>query len=181
MAGSPKYSIDVLTDQPPTVSFTKPGRDTSASPIEEVFLEAKAEDDYGVKTLDLVYSVNGGAEKTVKLFDGTTRMPNVSAGHTLYLEEMGVKAGRLGRRTTRASATTARSRGSQKAMSDLYFVRVRPLRQGLQEGRVAGRRRWRRRRRQQDQVGALSEQQRQIIAATFNVQRDRARRTARRS
>jgi hypothetical protein len=40
-----------------------------------VFLEAKAEDDYGVKTLDLVYSINGGAEKTVKLFDGTTRMP----------------------------------------------------------------------------------------------------------
>ena len=60
VAGSPKYSIDVLTDQPPTVSFTKPGRDTSASPIEEVFLEAKAEDDFGVKTLDLVYSVNGG-------------------------------------------------------------------------------------------------------------------------
>ena len=58
-----------------------------------MFLEAKAEDDYGVKTLDLVYSVNGGAEKTVKLFDGTTRMPNVSAGHTLYLEEMNVKAG----------------------------------------------------------------------------------------
>ena len=120
VGGSPKYSIDVLTDQPPTVSFTKPGRDTSASPIEEVFLEAKAEDDYGVKTLDLVYSVNGGAEKTIKLFDGTTRMPNVSAGHTLYLEEMGVKAGdsvsyyaRVGDNGTVA--------GSQKAMSDLLL------------------------------------------------------------
>jgi hypothetical protein len=33
--GSPKYSIDVLEDRPPVVSFTKPGRDTSASPIEE--------------------------------------------------------------------------------------------------------------------------------------------------
>ena len=63
VGASPKYSIDVLADQPPTVSFTKPGRDTSASPIEEVFLEAKAEDDYGVKTLELVYSVNGGARE----------------------------------------------------------------------------------------------------------------------
>jgi hypothetical protein len=80
VAGSPKYSIDVLTDQPPTVSFSKPGRDTSASPIEEVFLEAKAEDDYGVKSLELVYSVNGGPEKKIKLFDSTTRMANVSAG-----------------------------------------------------------------------------------------------------
>ena len=67
-------------DQPPAVSFVKPGRDTSASPIEEVFLEAKAEDDYGVKSMELVYSINGGAEKTVKLFDGATRMATVSAG-----------------------------------------------------------------------------------------------------
>src|SRR5437763_6364265 len=75
VSGSPKYSIDVLEDRPPVVSFTKPGRDTSASPIEEVFLEARAEDDYGIKALDLIYRVNGGAHKIGKLFDGTTRMP----------------------------------------------------------------------------------------------------------
>jgi uncharacterized protein DUF4175 len=168
VGASPKYSIDVLADRAPTVSFTKPGRDTSASPIEEVFLEAKAEDDYGVKTLDLVYSINGGPEKTIKLFDGATRMTNVSAGHTLYLEEMSVKPGdsvsyyaRVGDNDTVA--------GSQKAMSDLYFVRVRPLRKDFkkaesQPGQGQG---------QQNQVGALSEQERQIIAATFNIQRDR--------
>ena len=169
VGASPKYSIDVLVDQPPTVSFTKPGRDTSASPIEEVFLEAKADDDYGVKTLDLIYSINGGPEKTVKLFDGAKRMTNVSAGHTLYLEEMNVKPGdsvsyyaRVGDNDTVA--------GSQKAMSDLYFVRVRPLQKDFKKaesqggGGGGG---------QQNQVGALSEQQRQIIAATFNIQRDR--------
>ena len=62
-------------------------------------------------------------------------------------------------------------------MSDMYFVRVRPLSKEF-------------RRAQSDaggggggggggnQVGALSEQQRQIIAATFNVQRDRKKMTA---
>src|SRR5260221_1250327 len=64
VGASPKYSIDVLADQPPTVSFTKPGRDTSASPTEEVFVEAKADDDYGVKTLDLLYNINRGPEET---------------------------------------------------------------------------------------------------------------------
>ena len=64
MTASPQYTIDALDDQPPTVSIAKPGRDTTASPIEEVFVEARAEDDFGVKDLDLVYSVNGGAEKT---------------------------------------------------------------------------------------------------------------------
>jgi len=171
VAGSPKYSIDVLTDQPPTVSFTKPGRDTTASPIEEVFLEAKAEDDYGVKTLDLVYSVNGGAEKTVKLFNGATRMTNVSAGHTIYLEELNVKPGdsvsyyaRVGDNDTVA--------GSQKALSDMYFVRVRALQKDFKKaesqggGGGGGQQ-------QENQVGKLSEQERQIIAATFNIQRDK--------
>src|SRR5688572_15052000 len=38
VAASPQYTIDVLTDQAPSVSFTKPGRDTTASAIEEVFV-----------------------------------------------------------------------------------------------------------------------------------------------
>ena len=44
---SPQYTIDVLTDQPPSVMFVKPGRDTNANAIEEVFLEARADDDFG--------------------------------------------------------------------------------------------------------------------------------------
>jgi hypothetical protein len=164
---SPKYSIDVLADQPPSVSFTKPGRDTSASPIEEVFLEAKAEDDYGIGSLDLVYSINGGAEKTVKLFNGSKRMTAVSAGHTLYLEELDVKPGDSVSYYARAFDNNSVG-GQQKGTSDLYFVRVRPLQKDFhradsQAGGGGG----------GDQVGQLSQQQRQIIAATFNVQRDR--------
>ncbi len=49
-----------------------------------MFVEATAEDDFGVRDLELVYSVNGGAEKTVKLFAGRNRLPEVSAGHTFY-------------------------------------------------------------------------------------------------
>ena len=49
-AASPQYTIDVLDDQAPSVSFNRPGRDTSVSSIEEVFVEAAAEDDFGVAT-----------------------------------------------------------------------------------------------------------------------------------
>jgi hypothetical protein len=48
VSASPTYTIDVLLDQGPSVRFTRPGRDTNASPVEEVFLEARADDDYGV-------------------------------------------------------------------------------------------------------------------------------------
>jgi hypothetical protein len=60
--------------------------------------------------------------------------------------------------------------GAKRASSDLYFLQVRPLRKEFRRaesqagggGGGGG-----------QQVGALSQQQRQIIAATFNVQRDR--------
>ena len=58
-------------------------RHVKANPVEEVFLQARADDDFGVKQLDLVYSVNGGAEKTVTLYgkgakplDGGQRRPH---------------------------------------------------------------------------------------------------------
>jgi len=67
---SPQYTVDVIDDQPPAVHFNKPGRDTQASPVEELFLEARADDDYGVKSLQLFYSANGAAPKMVPLFSG---------------------------------------------------------------------------------------------------------------
>ena len=41
VVASPQYTIDVLADQPPSVSFNRPGRDTSVSPIEEVFARSE--------------------------------------------------------------------------------------------------------------------------------------------
>jgi hypothetical protein len=176
VAASPQYTIDVLTDQPPSVSIAKPGRDTSASPIEEVFIEARAEDDFGIKDLELVYSVNGTAEKSVRLFDGARRLPDVSAGHTFYLEELGVSPGDFVSYYARAADNDA-VQGGKKATSDIYFLQVRPLKKDFKRaesqagggGGGGG---------QQNQVGALSQQQRQIISATFNINRDRRTMTA---
>ena len=178
IAASPEYTIDVLTDGAPTVSFEKPGRDTSVSAIEEVFLEAQAEDDFGIRDLELVYAVNGGDEKVVKLFGGSSRLPEVTAGHTLYLEELGVQPGDAVSYYARAVDNDAVG-GGKRATSDLYFLRIRPFdrnfRQAQSQGGgggggsgAAG------------QVEALSQQQRQIISATFNVQRDRRDFTAER-
>src|SRR5207245_2364474 len=66
--GLEEYSMEALDDQKPIVEFTKPGRDTKATKVEEVFTELRAEDDFGVRQLELYYSVNGGAEQKVDLF-----------------------------------------------------------------------------------------------------------------
>ena len=166
---SPQYTIDVLTDQAPAVMFVKPGRDTTANSIEEVFLEARADDDFGVRSLSLTYSVNGGPEETVELFDSDEGgLKEISAGHTLFLEEFDLEPGDFV--SYYGSAGDNQAGGNRIVKSDLYFIQIRAFRrdfraaqsQGGGGGGGGG-----------GDARALSEAQRQIISATFNVIRDR--------
>ena len=130
----------------------------------------RADDDYAVRNLELVYSVNGGPERAVRLFDGRRATKEVTAGHTFYLEEMGVKPGDAVSYYARATDNNAVA-GPQRATSDMFFLRIRPFDKDF-AGHLHGWGRWRRGG-GMDQVGALSQQQRQIVAGTFNMQRDR--------
>src|SRR6187401_739410 len=120
VAASPKYTIDVIEDRAPTVSFDKPKRDTSANPVEEVFVQARADDDFGVSRLDLIYSVNGGAEKTVSLYKAGKPLDKISAGHTIYMEELGVKVGDFVSYYAKAYDTDTVN-GPKSTASDMYF------------------------------------------------------------
>lgn len=176
LTASPQYTVDLLSDQAPTVKLSKPGRDTDVTPVEEFFVEAKADDDYAVKNLQLAYSINGGPEKTISLFNGTKQTAEVTAGHTFYMEELGVKAGDSVSYYAKATDNDAVD-GSKATTSDIYFLRIRPFDKNFKPatsmsgggggGGGAG-----------QEVGALSQQQRQIISGTFNIQRDRKTMTA---
>ena len=172
VAASPQFAIDILPDQAPSVTLAKPGRDSDATPVQEFAVEARADDDFAVRNLQLVYSVNGGPEKTIPLYSGKTPTPEVTAGHTFYLEELGVEAGDAVSYYARAMDNDAAT-GPKTATSDIYFLRIRPFGKDFKPaqsmaggggggGGGAG-----------GEVGALSQQQRQIIAGTFKVQRDR--------
>ncbi|MGH2897170.1 MAG: DUF4175 family protein, partial [Solirubrobacteraceae bacterium] len=65
-AGDTEYFIRTLEDRPPDVRIVKPASDRSVTRLEEVDVEAQAEDDYGVDRLDFVYNVRG-TEKVVPL------------------------------------------------------------------------------------------------------------------
>ncbi len=172
VTASPQYTIDVLTDQPPAVMFIEPGRDTTASAIEEVFVEARADDDFGLLSMDLVYSVNGGPEETVGLFDGQdSALREVSAGHTFFLEELDLEPGDFVSYYARATDRNL-AQEDQDVKSDLYFLQIRAFsrdyRSATSQGGMGG----------AGGVGtdprALSEAQREIVAGTFNVVRDRS-------
>jgi hypothetical protein len=166
-ASSPDYTIDVLADQPPSVTLLKPGRDAKVTAIEEVFTELEAEDDYGVARAELVYSVNGSPEKTLVLHQGRARK-TLSGAHTFFLEELALEPGDFISYFARASD---HSLSPQTSTTDIYFMEVRPFgreyRQAEQRGggSAGGGR----------ADDALSSQQRQIVAATFKLVRDRNR------
>ena len=174
---SPRYTIDALVDQPPQVRVTKPGRDGNASPLEEVYFEAEALDDYGVAQLSLVFSVNGGDNTTVQIFDGSgPPLTEAAAGHTVYLEELELESGDLV--TYWATARDrGRSGGSREITSDIYFMTIRQLGNEYRQadsppgggGGMTG---------QGGPETSLSELQKQVIAATFNLDRDRAKHSA---
>ncbi|MDH3457463.1 MAG: hypothetical protein OER90_11560 [Gemmatimonadota bacterium] len=169
VVASPDYYIDALTDQPPAVSFAKPGRDINVTSIDEVFVEVEAEDDYGVGRLMLVYSVNGGPEDTVGLYRGGGRK-RLSVGHTFYLEEVELAPGDFLSYYARAEDRNAVG-GRQHSTTDIYFMEIRPFDQRFrqadqqgQPGQQGG----------EASVGELSARQRQIVAATFKLVRDTA-------
>jgi hypothetical protein len=173
VAASPQYTIDILNDQAPRVSIVKPGRDSTVTPLQEVFLQARADDDFGVRSLELVLSVNGGPQKAVRLFGGGgSPRQEVTAGQTLYLEELRVKPGDAVSYFARATDNDSVA-GSKNATSDMYFLRVGPFEKDFRPaqsnaggggGGMGG---------AGGEVGALSQQQKQIVVATFNILRDK--------
>ncbi|HKW47382.1 MAG TPA: DUF4175 family protein, partial [Gemmatimonadaceae bacterium] len=171
--GSLDYTVDALPDRPPTIMFTKPGRDQKVLNVDEVYAEVQADDDYGVQKLELVYSVNGGTEKTEPLYNATRRTPQMTAGHTFSLEDFKLQPGDVVSYYARATDNDAVS-GAKTATTDIYFLQVRPFDQEYKQdqggggGGGGG----------NDDAGQLSEQERQIIAGTFNTLRDKAAKQA---
>lgn len=167
VVASPDYVIDPVDDQPPTLILAEPGRDVQVTSLEEVVTEVRAQDDYGVALVELVYSVNGGDEETAKLYAGRPGRKDFGGTHTFYLEDYGLVPGDLVSYYARASDAFGDPR-SHETYSDIYFLEVRPFErnyrqadQGGQPGRMGG--------------SELSEQQRMIISATFKLSRDRSR------
>ena len=123
----------------------------------------------------MFYSVNGGAEKTITLFGGSKTLPEVTASHTIYLEELGLKPGDFVSYYAKATDNDG-VQGAKTTTSDIYFVEIRPFRkdykpaQSMAGGGGGGG--------GGAEVGQLSRQQREIVAATFNIVRDKAKLTA---
>ena len=121
---SAEYFIRMLNDRPPDVRILHPAGDKHVSPLEEVAIEARADDDYGVQALELVVKTAGGKETVVPL--GHPVSGSVATGaHTVYLEELQVTPGDFVTYYARAR-DVGRGRRGTEARSDMFFLEVKP-------------------------------------------------------
>ena len=168
--GSPEYEVEAIEDSPPKVTIVRPMRDVRATNVEEVFSEIKAEDDIGMRKLELHFSVNGRPEQAVNLYSGKPPQTSVSGAHTFFLEEFGLQPGDVisyyGKGWDNNDVT-----GPGVSSSDIYFIQIRPFEQryvqnqeGAQGKGQGG----------EDQE-TLSVQEKEIISATFKLIRDKDR------
>jgi hypothetical protein len=134
--GETEYFIRMLEDRPPEVRILKPATDRAVTRLEEVDVEAQAEDDYAIDRLDLVYSVRGGAEKTVPLAIPRGNQ-TVNGRHTLFLEDLSVQPGDFISYYVRARDLTRGTRPNE-ARSDIFFLEVKPYEQEFSLAQSAG-------------------------------------------
>jgi hypothetical protein len=121
----PEYFVRMLDDRPPEVRIVRPAGDRQVTPLEEVEVEARADDDHGVQGLELVYGVKGGSERVVPLGgDGATL--SVTGRHTIPLEELQVSPGDFVTFYARAR-DIGRGKKSTESRSDIFFLEVTPF------------------------------------------------------
>ncbi len=176
------FFITTIPDEKPTVKIRKPGRDWRASSIEEVTVAVEAADDFGLRGVELRYSVNGMDERIVPLMSPTDGQ-RVSREHLFFLEDLGPTAGVAvlpigpGQDSLPPPAPEAGllpgdlvsyyvvARDARRQVrSDMYFITVQPFERRFSQSQAGG---------QGGQQGQrqdeISRRQKEIILATWNL------------
>jgi hypothetical protein len=163
--GETEYFIRLMDDRPPDVRILRPSGDQKITPLEEVAIEARADDDYGVAAFDLVYAVAGGREHVVA-FDRVSGTDVEKVGARLLpAEDLGVKPGDVITYYARAR-DVARGKRSSETRSDIFFLEVKPFNEefvAAQSQAGSGG--------DSSDVDALVAKQKEIISATWNIER----------
>ena len=161
------YFISVQEDAAPSIEFARPGRDWSASSIEEVTAQVIATDDFLVESLELRYSVNGGDWQSVTLPAGEQE---ADASHVFFLESLMQEQESdtplvPGDLISYYALATDRE---NSARTDIFFVDVQPFDRRYSQSQMSGGG-GQQGGQQQDEI---SQRQREIIVSTWNLIRE---------
>jgi hypothetical protein len=158
------FFIEARKAEPPNVLIARPGHDYRSSPIEEVTVAVKADDEFGLSEMTLHYSVNGGAEQTVDLLK-QKGIKQADGSTVLSLENFKLVPGDVV--SMYATAKDARA----ETRTDISFIQADPFEREYSQAQAGGgggggggg---------QQDQ-NDISQREKEIIAETWKHQGDK--------
>ena len=170
-----RFVIDVHKNLPPELKVAFPNRDVLASPLEELSLEAKVSDDYGLTGYGLSYALAGAEGRDVTL--GPSPIPNdkEQIQHLLALEELSAQPDQL--LTYYFWADDVGPDGNiRRTSGDMYFAEIRPFEEVFRESQSSQNQQQQNQNQQSQQQGRqqgeqLAQLQKQIISATWNIKR----------
>lgn len=117
---SEDYFIATDKAEPPEVSVTQPSGDYRASPIEEVTMHVQSAAQFGLRDLQLHYSVNGGPYHDVEMLRSQGQK-NTEGSHTIRLEDYKLVPGDL------VSVYVTAKDGHLEARTNISFIQVDPF------------------------------------------------------
>ncbi|MHB1560732.1 MAG: hypothetical protein ACYC61_25035, partial [Isosphaeraceae bacterium] len=186
----PEITINVTRNRPPTIAITRPGHDVEVSPLEELELHARIEDDFGLVRQGISFSTGGDEPKDIVLAAPQPKTPagptptkgnpkpplRVEAQHMIDFEAMKAVPDQLVSYTFWAE-DIGPDGAVRRTSSDMFFAEVRPFEQIFRQGeQPSGSSEMEGQEGQNAQeAGQLAELQRQIISGIWKLIRRETR------
>ncbi len=171
----PLFVLDALTNRAPELKFAFPRGDQRVSALEEIAFQAEASDDFGLKAYGFAYNLAGQETKFVELGRDAGPHEKRTFNHLVPLEDLGAQVDQL--LSYYLWADDIGPDGNvRRTASDMFFAEVRPFEEIFREGQAQDPNQQQQQQQQQGQQGQnqaerLAELQKQIITATWNIQR----------
>jgi hypothetical protein len=171
---SAPFVIEVLPDRPPELHLATPRGDVRVSAVEEIHFTGTLLGQFGVPAYGLAYTLAGGETRTIELGRGVPPMEKRAFDTVLSLEDLGVRPDQLISWYLWADDTGPDGR-PRRTPGDLYFAEIRPFDEVFREDKGQDSP-------DQDPAGGgpggesqrLTELEKQIVTATWKLQRDPA-------
>ncbi len=104
-----RFAIDVHKNNPPQVKTVFPNRDIEPSALEELSLEAKVSDDYGLTAYGISYNLAGTQSEQIALGQSVSANKEVPVKYTLALEKLNAEPSQLRKIWGRTAIPAGRS------------------------------------------------------------------------
>lgn len=165
------FVIEVVPNRAPELRIASPRGDVRPSAIEEIGFGGTVWDDFGAPVFGLGYTLAGGETNYVELGRAVPAKERRSFEHLVKLEDLGVEPGQLVSWFLWADDIGPDAQ-TRRTTTDLYFAEIRPFDEIFRESQNMGGEQPGGGQQGGEQPQRLAELQKQIINATWRLQRN---------